>query len=426
MRKGLVTILALAVLTATALYAGGSASKSTAPAGTASSTTAAGTTTVEFFALKSEVTDIMNKLIGDFEKQNPGVHIEYTVTPDPWGVLTTRMMGNDTPEIFMTWGGPDFRSWVANGYLADLSGSAAIANVSQDALDMLRVNGKDFLVPIARNVLGLFINTDMYKQNNLNPPTTWTELLRACDTFKAAGITSILIDGKDVDSIDEETQVHLLTMPSWPALDSDIQKKVVDFSSQSKPYYQDIRDMAKRVIQIYGYAQADVMGAGADQVRDDFAAGKGAMYIDGSWGIASISGANANLNYKMIPYPAATAQATRIAYAPDDLAVAYSAKAKHPDIAQKFLAFLTSKDAAQYYAEQTGTLSCIKSVTYSSPYLKDVYDAINAGKGVAYPNYEWSAEQMDGVSAAFQTLYSTKDVEAFCAALQTGLNSTGN
>ena len=421
MRKGLFTFVALIALTTTALYAGGSASKSATPGATT-----AGTTTVEFFALKSEVTDIMNKLIGDFEAKNPGVHIEYTVTPDPWGVLTTRMMGNDTPEIFMTWGGPDFRSWVANGYLADLTGSAAAANVSQDALDMLRVNGRDFLVPIARNVLGLFINTDMFKQYNLNAPTTWAELLRVCDTFKAAGIPSLLIDGKDVDSIHEETQVHLLTMPSWPALDSDIQKKIVDFSNKGKPYYQDIRDMAQRVIQIFGYAQADVMGAGADQVRDDFATGKGAMFIDGSWGIASISGANANLNYKMIPYPAATAQATRIAYAPDDLAVAYSAKAKHPDIAKNFLAFLTSKDAAQYYAEQTGTLSCIKSVNYTSPYLKDVYDAINAGKGVAYPNYEWSAEQMDGVSAAFQLLYSTKDVEGFCAALQAGFNSAGN
>jgi len=417
MKKFLMIVLVLAFLTGAA-FAGGSKAASSAPA--------AGSTTVEFFALKSEVTDIMNKLIGDFEAKNPGVVIEYTVTPDPWGVLTTRMMGNDTPEIFMTWGGPDFRSWVANGYVADLTGQPAIANISQDALDMLRVNGKDYMVPIARNVLGLFINNDMFKQNNLNPPTTWADMLNVCNTFKTAGITSILINGKDVDSIHEETQVYLLTMPSWTALDSDIQNKVVNFSDQSKPYYQDIRDMAKRVVQFYGYAQADVMGAGADQVRDDFSTGKGAMYIDGSWGIASVSGANASLNFKMIPFPAATAQTTKIAYAPDDFAITYSATAKHPDIAKKFLEFMTSKDAAQYYAEQTGTLSCVKSVNYTSPYLKDVYDAINAGKGVAYPNYEWSAEQMDGVSAAFQLLYSTKDIEGFCAALQTGFNATGN
>jgi len=413
MRKSLSIVVALIIMTGIILCMGACSKSSKA---------APDTVKLEFFSLKSEVTDIMNKLIGDFQAQNPGVIIDFTVTPDPWGVLTTRMMGGDTPEIFMSWGGPDFRMWVQNGYLADLSGMPAVSRIDQDGLDLLRVNGKDYLLPIARNVLGVFINVDIFNAHNLAVPTTFAEMMSVCATLKAAGITPALIQGKDLWSLQEEVQVHLLTMPNWPALDSDIQRKAVNFADRGKPYYQEIREMAQRVIQFFAYAQADVMGAGSDQITDDFAVGKGAMYVDGSWAIASILGANPNLNFKMIPFPAVTAQGTRVSYAPDDFAIAYSATAKYPDIAKKFIEFMTSTEAAQYYAEQSGCLSCIKGVNYTSPYLEEVYKTINAGQGIAYPNYEWSAEQMDGVAVAFQVLYSTKDIEAFCAALQEGLN----
>lgn len=413
MKKGLWITLTLVVLAGTMLCMGACSKNKSA----------SDTITVEFFSLNSSYYDIMEKLIGDFEAQNPGVKIVQNAPPDSWGVLRTRLIGNDAPEIFTSWGGPDYRMWVESGYIADLTDLPAIKNVADDARELLRVNGRDYLIAIARNVLGLWVNVDMFKQLNLNYPTTWAEMIKVCDAFRAAGITPALLCGKDLWTLQEEIQVHLLTMPSWRELDKDVEKHTVDFSDRSKPYYQDVRDMAQRVIIWCSYGQEDVLGTGPDQLRNDFATGKAAMCVDGSWSIPEFLGSNPNLNFTMIPFPAVNARDTLITHAPDDFAVTYSATAKYPDIAKKFMEFMASKETALYFAEQSGSLSAIKGVNYSSPYLLDAYAFINSGNGIPYPNYEWSPEQMDNIGVAFQGLYASGNIEAFCRDLQTGFNT---
>lgn len=413
MRKVLLTVLALTVLAGTV----------TASGRAASSTTAGGTTTVEFFNLKREVYDIMEKLIGDFQAQNPGVVIQQTITPDPWSVLTTRIMGGDMPEIFAAWSGPDFTNWVQEGYVADLTGQPAVANVSLDALNQVRINGRDYLIPISHNAMGLWINVNLFRQCNLNTPTTWAELVKACETFKAAGITPALIGGKEPETVRQDANGYLLSMPSWSALEGDRAKGNVDFTDRSKPYYQDIRDMAQRVLQWFSYSEPDALGAARDSLRNDFAIGRGAMYAEGSWAIPTLLAVNPNLNFTLIPFPAVNAGDTKVGMASDDFALTYSATAKHPDIAKKFLEFMTSKDAAQYYAENDGSPSCIKGVSYASPYLQYTADLINAGKGFRYPNDPLTQGQLDGEAVAFQGLYAKGDIEAFCRELQRVFNN---
>ena len=413
MRKTMVIALALIILAGAGLYAGGSASRGTA----------SGKTKVEFFSLKREVYDIMEKLIADFEAQNPDVEIEQTLTPDPDRVLVSRMAGKDTPEIFSSWANASFEQRVDAGYVADITGIPALANVRQEALDQTRIKGRDYLIPISYNTMGVWYNLDIFARYNLAPPKTWAEFLNVCETLKAAGVTPALICGKELEPVRQDSCVYLISIPHWPDLNKDIAAKQVNFADRGKPYSQEMRDMAQRVLQYFSYGQADIMGSGRDQIRNDFATGKAAMYIEGSWAIPTFLNANPNLKFALMPWPSVNAQDSRVTAFAGDFAITYSATAKYPDIAKRFMTFMTSKEAAQYYAEKDGSISCIKGVEYVAPQLKDQMDFINSGHGVLPPDAIWSARQQDAIGAAFQGLYVSKDIEKFCRDMQDAWNN---
>jgi raffinose/stachyose/melibiose transport system substrate-binding protein len=165
------------------------------------------------------------------------------------------------------------------------------------------------------------------------------------------------------------------------------------------------------------------MGSGRDQLRNDFATGKAAMYIEGSWTIPTFLSANPNLKFSLMPWPAVNAKDTRVTAFAGDFGISYSATAKYPDIAKKFLTFMTSKAAAQYYAEKDGSISCVKGVEYVAPQLKAQMDFINAGGGIKTPDVIWTTRQQDAVGVAYQGLYVSKDVEKFCQDLQNVWNN---
>jgi raffinose/stachyose/melibiose transport system substrate-binding protein len=370
---------------------------------------------IEFVSLKREAVEIMNKLIVDFEAANPGIDIEQTIVPDPERVLTTRMASNDVPDIFSQWPTVNFQQRVDAGYIADISDLPAIKNIKDDALKITRHNGKDWLVPISYNTMGVWYNKDIFAKYNLATPKTWAEFINVCKTLKSNGVTPALICGKELEPTRQDMCVYLLTVPDYDALYADYAAHKVDLS---KPYGNQLRDMARRIIEYQSYAQADIMGSGRDQLRSDFASGKAAMYIEGSWCIPTFVAANPSLNFALMPFPAVAASDTRVTAFPGDFAITMSASAKHPAEARKFLEFIASPVAATYYAEKDGSISCIKGVTYVAPQLADQMKVIDNGQSKPPADVIWTTKQQDDIGAALQNLYMTGDVEKFVTTLR--------
>jgi raffinose/stachyose/melibiose transport system substrate-binding protein len=370
---------------------------------------------IEFFSLKREAFDIMEKLIADFEKENPNIDVEQTLVPDPERVLVTRMSGGDTPEVFSSWYNASFPQRVSAGYIADLSSLAALNQIKPNALRDVRINGKDYLLPISYNTMGIWYNKDIFAKYNLQVPTTWADFVRVCETLKAAGVTPALICGKELEPARQDMNVYLLSMPDYQTLHSDIIGRKVDLS---KPYGQSLRDMAGRILQYLSYAQADVLGSGRDQLRNDFAAGRSAMYIEGSWAIPTFLSANPNLNFSMMPWPAVNATDTRVTAFVGDFALCLSSTAKHPEESKKFLEFLTRPSSGNYYAEKDGSISCIKGIDYVAPQLKEQTEVIDSGRSVPPPDIFWTTKQQDDIGAALQQLYMNQNIDAFVRELQ--------
>src|SRR6478736_4930788 len=93
--------------------------------------------------------------------------------------------------------GDDARLADAGGFL-DLTGQPFLKSFNQSVLDGTKYKGKNYTVPTGLSYYtGMFYNKKIFADNGITVPTTWQELVAACEKLKGKGIVPIGIAGKD-------------------------------------------------------------------------------------------------------------------------------------------------------------------------------------------------------------------------------------
>ncbi|NMM94606.1 ABC transporter substrate-binding protein [Bifidobacterium sp. DSM 109957] len=116
----------------------------------------------------------------------------------------------------------------------------------------------------------------------------------------------------------------------------------------------------------------EATGLNADQVKQSFINGEAAMYRTGGWDVADIK--EAGVNYGFAAFPAATGSEQWIDGGADP-AFAISSKAKHKDLAEKFLAFMNSEEGLEAFTTAYGSASISDNYTSEvDEQIKPLYD----------------------------------------------------
>ncbi len=89
------------------------------------------------------------------------------------------------------------REHVENGRIADISDlwqEQGWDDIFPASLkEMVTLDGKQYFIPMAIQWNSIFYRKSVFEQVDLTPPTTWDELLTACDTLNAANITPFTV-----------------------------------------------------------------------------------------------------------------------------------------------------------------------------------------------------------------------------------------
>jgi len=113
--------------------------------------------------------------------------------------LPAAISDNTQPDVFQTWGGGLLQSFEEAGVVRDIPelNSDAGKKFAPGALAPSTFNGKHYAIPA--NLAGVFLwyNEDLFKSHNVQLPTTWSQFIAACQTFKAAGIIPVALGNKD-------------------------------------------------------------------------------------------------------------------------------------------------------------------------------------------------------------------------------------
>lgn len=149
---------------------------------------------------------VWDDLAAQFEAAHPGVDVQMDYQDDDLyetiGLLNALASPNP-PDIYFEWTGSRMAQRAADGYAADLSeyvASGPLAGLWDDAVwPAASVDGKVVLVPHTADVTNvLWYNVPLLAQHSITPPTTFEELLAACDTLIAADVIPIASGNKDL------------------------------------------------------------------------------------------------------------------------------------------------------------------------------------------------------------------------------------
>ena len=138
-----------------------------------------------------------------FESEHEGVtvQIEAIQNEDFEGKLTTAMQDlGSGPDVFMTLGGQKDQDMIDAGQLMDLTDKISDTVKTQMAasLDSATYDGKIYGVPTTVQPGGIWYSKDLFAQAGITEaPTTWDELMDACQKLKDAGIDPIAVGAKD-------------------------------------------------------------------------------------------------------------------------------------------------------------------------------------------------------------------------------------
>ena len=373
---------------------------------------------LEYFNVKSEVTGIYDTLIEKFEKENPDIEIEQVNVPDPTTVLQTRMSKGDMPDILSHWAtDPVFKEMVNNDMLVDLTGEDFMKNVKPEMLAQTEYDGKAYCLPISTNAAGIFYNKDIFKQNGIEVPTTYEELIADCKKLKEAGVTPFAFFNQDSHSGQALEVLEVSDLPD----EEEVFAKIYDGSAKVSDY-DGFRSAAQKIVELNQYAQEDPFGTTYEQAISDFANGKTAMIIGGIWMIPTINEDNPELNYSTCAFPASEGMTTKVPYQ-NDHCLAISTTCKNKDAALKFLAFMAEKENAQYYADQDGSPSYIEGVETTNEASAPLLKYFETGSDIAlWPDQLWQPGMYDTMNSYADELVQSGDVDAYLENIQSVLS----
>ncbi|PWH13865.1 MAG: sugar ABC transporter substrate-binding protein [Anaerolineae bacterium] len=319
MSKKLLSLLSLLVVFATLLAACGSpAAPTAAPSGGGDTAPAqpAGKVTLRVLVHQNPpMVAFMEEFNKKFQEKHPNIVVDMSVVNanDLSTVSQTRLSANDI-DVLDIFGfsnaaqpymkqvdPPNWQQLIEAGLLMDLTGQDFLKYYDESALkDAGSYNGKVYAVNLGRvSYSGIYYNKKLFEQYNLKVPTTWSELVTACETFKAAGIPCMTAGGKDGWPI--FVGAYGLIGSMYPD-----QAALVEGLWTGKIKWNDEKSLEMwQKMQVYA---RDMMEEGASGIAGDaapgrFASGAVAMFPGGTWYAPAIEAAQPDFDWGYIPFP---------------------------------------------------------------------------------------------------------------------------
>jgi raffinose/stachyose/melibiose transport system substrate-binding protein len=311
--------------------------------------------------------EFMDQFNADFEAANPNITVDMSVVApgDLSTVTQTRLTAGDVDVIdifgfsnaaqpYMTGvTPPNWQVLIDAGQLMDLTGQDFVSNYAESAIrDAGTYNDKVYAVNLGRVIYsGIFVNKDLFAEYELEIPTTWDELVAACDTFKEAGIGCMTAGGADGWPI--FVGAYGLLGSLFPD-----QAAYVEGLWTGDIKYNDEANLAMwQKMQIYArdMIEPGASGLAADAAPGRFASGAVAMLPAGSWNASILEDAEPDFDWGYIPFPGSdNAEDNTYWFGKYDQGWAIAANTPNQDAAVAYLAAFSDPDNYNAFANAVG------------------------------------------------------------------------
>lgn len=257
---------------------------------------------VTMFGGTDPSTEIFEQQLVDFQAANPNIKIvneSMTSVGDEYrtAVKTDFSTGNEADVVFF-YTGADVEGIIASGGVMSYEEiwetyPEVGADLNPGILDSMRVDGNLYALPLTGFYEGLFVNTALFEQYNLELPTNWDNLLKAIEVLNENGVTPFA--GPIAQShylIEHFILSEAGVVGHQNVLDGEVPQSWVDGLDNIKTLY-DMNAFA-----------ADALSMDIEMSQILFRQGDAGMILEGSWFIGGCDEA-LQANMTVMPMPTA-------------------------------------------------------------------------------------------------------------------------
>lgn len=368
---------------------------------------------LECFLIKVQALSVEEEIAKRFKEEERGdVMIGFVATPEAETALFARIASNEIPDIMNTYPAEVvYRNMMDDGLFVDLTGHPMLENVSEATLKLSEYNGKQYALPMAMSSYGVYYNKGIFAEHDISVPTTYEEFIDVCKALQEEDVLPIVFSDKSAGAVGQMAERLMGILDN----DSNTLFQRVANGETNFTEHPEIRVLGETMLEIREYGQQDQLGTDSDQAIADFVAGRAAMYISGTWNVATFLETNRDLNFAMFPFPNPIGTGESL---PVNIDTSYSVYtgAKDVDAAVEFVAYHAKTEIAQMYADVEGSPNIIKGVEYNIEQLKDINDVIMHGDIFLTPINFWPPGMRANWEQHLQQLFIDKDVDAFVVA----------
>lgn len=140
-------------------------------------------------------------VVAAFQEANPDINVEFNITEHEAYKTAIRnfLVADQGPDIGFWFAGNRMAGFVENGLFADVSDVWAdngLADVMSSTMPSITFDGAQYALPVSFYQWGVYYRPDVYEAAGVSVPSTYSELLAACETMAAQGKSLFTIGTK--------------------------------------------------------------------------------------------------------------------------------------------------------------------------------------------------------------------------------------
>ena len=289
-------------------------------------------------------------------------------------VLQARLTGDDAPDLY-TIHSNNIRTYNEAGYLTDLSGEALAGRIFDNVKNTVSIDGKLLALPIESTAWGVLYNKDIFEACGLQVPDTLDDLKDVCRVLKEKGYTPFLL------AFQEQWVPQLMTALTIGGKVSGELLDWLDRMYADNGSYSEISDIFDAIDVIMQNGTERAMEEGSETGSADFANGKAAMYVQGTWASNTIMTTNPDFNMGVFALPVNNNPANTLVNLSTSTTLGVYPDSKNLDIALKFADYVLddTDSSALFQACSFNPIATVHDYETSS-WVKEAYEYVEAGR----------------------------------------------
>ncbi|WP_051803310.1 ABC transporter substrate-binding protein [Streptomyces albus] len=304
----------------------------------------------------------IERLNAEFERKYPNVTVKRVARSfnDLKKTLKLALSGDNPPDVVQAnQGYSDMVAFAHAGMLTPLDSYAGLygwnTRFPQTLLNLNRVSadgtrfgtGQLYGLSQEGEYIGIYYNKSVLKKAGIRPPRTWDEFTGALPKLKKAGQLPV-----QFGNLDKYPAIHNFGVLQAQAAGSagPVRETVL---GRGAGFDNEATRTAARTLAAWaekGYLPKGANGKGYDDAAKQFADGKGAFLITGTWQLADLRKPMGDSLGFMPPPP--TAGRPPVTTGGEGLPWSITSKSDHPDVAAAYLDFLTGAHACDVLTEE--------------------------------------------------------------------------